>query len=87
MTRVTSVELLERLGQVIEDARQGPVTVTKHDRDHVVILSAEEYVRLTRLDREVYGAGSLPDDWLAAVEQSRMDPRHDHLNDLLEQKT
>ena len=43
--RVTSLELHQKLGQTIDRARLEPVVVTKHDRDHVVILAAEEYAR------------------------------------------
>ena len=39
--RVTSVELHQKLGQTIDHALVEPVVVTKHDRDHVVILSAK----------------------------------------------
>jgi prevent-host-death family protein len=71
--RATSLELRQKLGQTIDRARLEPVIVTKHDRDHVVILSAEEYaflrqsvrkVRLTETliteERELAAAASVP---------------------------
>jgi prevent-host-death family protein len=57
--RVTSVELHQKLGHTIDRARQEPVVVTKHDRDHVVILSAEEYAFLKQAARRVRVTGSL----------------------------
>jgi prevent-host-death family protein len=57
--RVTSVELHQKLGQTIDRARLEPVTVTKHDRDHVVILSAEEYASLRQASRRARLTGNL----------------------------
>lgn len=57
--RITSVELHQKLGQTIDRARPEPVTVTKHDRDHVVILSAEEYASLRQAARKARLTGSL----------------------------
>lgn len=49
--RITSVELHQKLGQTIDRARIEPVVVTKHDREHVVILSAERYALLEKSSR------------------------------------
>jgi prevent-host-death family protein len=57
--RVTSVELHQKLGQTIDRARLEPVVVTKHDRDHVVILSAEEYAFLQQSARRSRMTGTL----------------------------
>ena len=57
--RVTSVELHQNLGRTIDRARAEPVTVTKHDRYHVVTLSAEEYGRLRQAARRARLTGSL----------------------------
>lgn len=57
--RVTSVELHQKLGQTIDQARLEPVVVTKHDRDHVVILSAEHYAELRAYGRKARRTGSL----------------------------
>ena len=57
--RVTSVELHQKLGQTIDKARVEPVVVTKHDRDHVVILSAERYALMASAMRKARLTGSL----------------------------
>ena len=58
-TRVTSVELHQKLGQTIDKARIEPIVVTKHDRDHVVILSAERYALMMSTMRKARLTGSL----------------------------
>ena len=57
--RVTSLELHQKLGQTLDAARLEPVTVTRHDRDHVVILSAETYASLRQSARKPRLTGSL----------------------------
>jgi prevent-host-death family protein len=44
--RITSVELHTRLGATIDRAVVEPVIITKHGRDHLVMLSAERYAAL-----------------------------------------
>ena len=40
-----------RFSEVVEAARREPQTVTKHGKPAVVIVAAEEYERLRRLER------------------------------------
>lgn len=80
MTRVTASEFQKAFGALSDKALREPVAITKQGRDHLVVLSAEEYARLKRRDRAVYAAGDLPGELLEAAERSSMDPRHDHLN-------
>jgi prevent-host-death family protein len=39
-------------GALSDKARQQPVVITKHGRDSVVVMSAEEWERLKRRDRQ-----------------------------------
>jgi prevent-host-death family protein len=57
--RVSSVELHQKLGQTIDKARIEPVVVTKHERDHVVIISAERYALMAHAMRKSRRTGSL----------------------------
>lgn len=41
-----------RFSAVVEAARRGPQTVTKHGKPAVVVVDAREYERLRRLARE-----------------------------------
>jgi prevent-host-death family protein len=47
MRYVSETEAKERLGALIETAQQEPVTIRQRERDVAVIVSAEEYRRLT----------------------------------------
>ena len=65
--RITSVELHQKLGQTIDRARIEPVMVTKHDREHVVILSAERYALLERSSRRARLTSSITAEELALI--------------------
>ena len=84
--RVTSAEFQRTFGILADKALIEPVAITKHGRDHLVMLSADEYQRLQRRYRRVHLAVDLPDDLVAEVQKARMDPRHDHLNALLDEE-
>lgn len=70
--RVTSVELHQKLGQTIDKARLEPVVVTKHDREHVVILSAEHYAFLQQAARKARRTGSLTSEERALAADARV---------------
>jgi prevent-host-death family protein len=70
--RVTSLELHQKLGQTIDRARIEPVIVTKHDRDHVVILSAEQYATLQQSVRHARLTGTLTADERASATAAAM---------------
>lgn len=48
MTRVTATEFKNNIGAFSDAAMQEPVIITSHQRDRLVLLSADEYQRLTR---------------------------------------
>ena len=70
--RVTSVELHQKLGLVIDKARAEPVVVTKHDRDHVVIVSAERFAQMEDALRRARPTGSLTADERTAAAAARV---------------
>ncbi len=47
MTRVTATEFKNNIGAFSDAAMQEPVIITSHQRDRLVLLSADEYRRLT----------------------------------------
>ena len=87
MIRVSTAEFGKEVGRYQDVALNQPVVVTQNGRDRTVMISAEEYLRLKRRDRRVFGAGELPDDLLEAVSRSEMDPRHSHLDTLIDDWT
>lgn len=48
MTRVTATDFKNNIGAYSDTAMQEPVIITSHQRDRLVLMSAEEYQRLTR---------------------------------------
>ena len=80
MVRVTASEFQKAFGAMSDQALKEPVAITKQGRDHLVVIPAEEYARLKRRDRKVYSIDDMPDEWVEAVRNAKMDPRHDHLN-------
>ncbi|NKB15981.1 MAG: type II toxin-antitoxin system Phd/YefM family antitoxin [Sphingomonadales bacterium] len=66
--KVTAAEVGKNFGQFADKALVEPVTITKYGREHLVLLSADEYARLKRRDRHVYRVGDIPDDLLTAIE-------------------
>jgi prevent-host-death family protein len=70
--RVTSVELHQKLGEMIDKARVAPVVVTKRDRDHVVIMSAELFAQMEGVLRRARRAGSLTAEERASAAVARV---------------
>ena len=52
MTRVTATEFKNNVGAFSDAAMREPVIITSHNRDRLVLLSAEEYSRLAGHDDE-----------------------------------
>jgi len=67
MIRVTAAEFQKHIGRYQDAALTQPVTVTRNGRDRTVVISADEYRRLKRRDREVLGLDELTEDDLAAI--------------------
>jgi prevent-host-death family protein len=84
MASVTAADFAKNFGQFREVAQREPVAITSHGRETCYLISAEEYRRLKKRDRDVFDISDMPDDVIEALRTVRMDPRHDHLNALLE---
>jgi prevent-host-death family protein len=87
MIRVSSTEFGKEVGRYQDAALSQPVIVTRNGRDRTVMISAEEYARLKRRDRQVFGAGELPEETIEAIRNAKMDSRHNHLDDLIKDWT
>ncbi|TBB15002.1 type II toxin-antitoxin system Phd/YefM family antitoxin (plasmid) [Rhizobium ruizarguesonis] len=58
---ISTVEFIRHFGRYHDEAQRSPITLTKHGRPSVVVLSADVYERLLRDDpRRVYAAGETP---------------------------
>ena len=84
MIRVSSTEFGKEVSRYQDMVLAQPVIVTRNGRDRTVMISADEYTRLKRRDRQVFAVGELPDDIIDAVRNSEMAERHRHLDDLIQ---
>ncbi len=79
-TRVTASEFQQAFGSLSDKARHEPVVVTKHGRDSLVIMAAEEWERLRRRDRRVGLTAELGEEWTEAVRDARVPDEFAHLD-------
>ena len=79
----TSTEIQQNVGRYQDTAQRDPVFITKNGRPHTVLLSAHHFEVLTR-GRIAGKTADLDEATLQAILNSKMDPKHDHLNDLLD---
>jgi PHD/YefM family antitoxin component YafN of YafNO toxin-antitoxin module len=87
VVRVSATEFGKEVGRYQDLALNQTVIITRNGRDRTVMVSAEEYQRLKRRDRQVYAAGELSDEILEAIRGSKMDARHQHLDELIKDWT
>lgn len=71
MASVTSADFQRGFGRYREVAQREPVVINSHGRDSLVLLSAEEYRRLKRLDREPLHPWELGEADVAALREAR----------------
>lgn len=64
---VTSAEFQKNFGRYRETAIRQAVIITNHGRDSLVLLSAAEYRRLKRRDREALSVSELSDQDIEAI--------------------
>jgi prevent-host-death family protein len=82
--RVTSAELVRNFGELSDVALREAVHITKNGRERLVLISEEEYQRLTHGERVVRRTEDMPEELIAMLEKVRMDPKYDYLNEELE---
>ena len=71
MVKVSATEFQRNIGLYQDLALTQPVTVTKNRRDHVVLVSADEYRRLKRRDRRAMTLNDFTEEDIAAIEQAK----------------
>lgn len=69
--KITSTQFIKTPGAYQDQAQREPVMIMKHNREHTVLLSAQEYQRLKRRDREVFRVGELSEQDVAAIAAAR----------------
>ena len=83
MRRVSSTEFQKKVGLYQDLALSEPLIVTRNGRDKLVVLSAEEYDRLKRSDREILRVEDLSAEELETIAAAKQ-PTQAALKDRLE---
>jgi len=81
---VSLTEFQRKVGLYEDQARRQPVHLMKNGRKDLVLLSAEEYERLKRRDRQALLLEELSETDRRAILDARMSEEHRHLNAELE---
>jgi prevent-host-death family protein len=71
MLKVPSGEFQRHIGRYQDVALTQPVAVTRNGRERTVLISADEYHRLKRRDRQVMTLADFTDADIAALESTR----------------
>lgn len=69
---VSAAEFHRNIGKYQDIALTKPVAITKNGRERTVLLSAEEFSRLKRLDRRALGAEELSEQQIDAIRAARV---------------
>lgn len=83
---ISASEFQERVGEALDRSLSQPILITKHGQPRNVVLSYDEYERLSARDRRAVRAEDLTDEDIAALEASEMAPGYEHLNAALDPK-
>ena len=81
---VSAAEFHRNVGHYQDIALTRPVAITKNGRKRTMLISAEEYDRLKRRDREVVLPGDLTDEEIEAIRNAEVPAGYGYLNEELE---
>ena len=72
MTSATSTEFKNHFGEYLERARQEPISIERNGRPSAVLISSEEFERLTKLEDQIWGERAMrakeAASWISAEE-------------------
>ena len=71
MLKVSTAEFQQNIGRYQDIALTEPVAVIHCGRERIVLISADEHLRLKRRDRQVLRLGDFTDEDVAALEAVR----------------
>lgn len=74
--KVSTTDFIENYTKLADRALSEPVTITMDGRDRLVVISADEYVRLKRRDRLVVGPEDFTAEELAEIAAAEVPPGH-----------
>jgi prevent-host-death family protein len=85
--RISTANFIRNFGALADHALSEPVRITRHGRDRLVMLSADEYDRLKRRDRQVFRSEDLPDEVLERIAKAEVPAEFAYLDDEVEDWT
>ena len=85
---VPASEFTRNFGRYRMRAQREPVAVSSHGQITGYFVGPEEYEEFKRFreNRRSFATVDLPEEKVEAIRSSRMDPRHAHLDKLLDPK-
>ncbi len=78
--KVSSAEFQKKFDSLSDKALTEPLTITRHGRDRLVLLSVEEYERLKRRDRRVVRLEDFTDAEMALIANADVPAEYAHLD-------
>lgn len=78
--RVSTADFIKNYSTLADRALAEPLTITKHGRDRLVVVSAAEYERLKRRDRRVISPDDLSEEEVALIAQAEVPAGYGHLD-------
>lgn len=85
MLKVPAAEFQRNIGRYQDLALTQPIAVTRNGRERTVLISADEYQRLKRRDRQVLTLADFTAADIAALEATRAPDSTKALDDELQQ--
>jgi hypothetical protein len=85
---VPVAEFIRKFGIYRMMAQRNPVPVSSHGQITGYFIGAEDFEELEKLrtQRRSFSTRDLREDTVQAIAETQMDPRHDHLNALLDRE-
>jgi prevent-host-death family protein len=83
MHSVTISDLQRQIGEIQDLALKEPVSITRNGREKYVFLSAEEYHRLKRRDRDVLGVEELSEENIRDIAAAKVPDEYSYLDELI----
>ena len=84
MHSVTISDLQRQIGEIQDLAIKEPVSVTRNGREKYVFLSADEYHRLKRRDRDVLGVEDLSEEDIRDIAAAKVPDEYAYLDELMD---
>ena len=84
LLEVSAKEVASRFGYYTDEAMLRPIGVQRHGTTRIVMISAQEYQRLLRRDRQVLLTKDLDDDTLDAILTAEIPAEAERLNRLMD---